>query len=123
MGGGARILASLVLRLMTRCHSQGQAPFAPQLVLPAACVNATGPAPQVSRECQDCISQLLFRNPARRLGSNGGAEEIKSHPFFKDVNWALLRHQAPPFIPRSGMSTTPWHGSAQQQQQGRQQGR
>ena len=68
----------------------------------------------VSRDCQDCISQLLFRNPARRLGSNGGAEEIKSHPFFKDVNWALLRHQAPPFIPRSGGNKQPWTGGAPQ---------
>jgi hypothetical protein len=29
----------------------------------------------------------LNRNPKRRLGSIKGAEEIKTHPFFKAINW------------------------------------
>lgn len=29
-----------------------------------------------------------------------GAEEIKSHPWFKGINWALLRNDAPPYVPR-----------------------
>lgn len=49
---------------------------------------------------QDCIQQLLERDPEKRMGSKAGAEEIKAHPFFKDINWALIRHGSPPFIPR-----------------------
>ena len=42
--------------------------------------------------------QLLTRDPNRRLGSGkGDAEEIKAHPFFKDVDWdAVLNKQYPP---------------------------
>ena len=56
--------------------------------------------PIVSEACQDLISQLLIKDPAQRLGSKSGAEEIKSHAFFKGINWALLRNEAPPYIPR-----------------------
>lgn len=30
---------------------------------------------------------LLNRNPAKRLGSKGGADEIKGHVFFKGIDW------------------------------------
>jgi hypothetical protein len=30
---------------------------------------------------------LLDKNPLKRLGSKKGAEEIKAHPYFADVNW------------------------------------
>nr|AML79622.1 putative LOV domain-containing protein [Leptosira obovata] len=59
------------------------------------------PKPAVSAQCQDLISQLLTRNPAKRLGSKAGAEEIKAHPFFEGINWALIRNSMPPFIPRA----------------------
>ncbi len=49
---------------------------------------------------QDLISQLLIRDPAKRLGSKAGAEEIKNHPFFENIKWALLRHTTPPFVPK-----------------------
>lgn len=29
-----------------------------------------------------------------------GAEEIKKHPWFDGMNFALLRHQTPPYVPR-----------------------
>lgn len=29
-----------------------------------------------------------------------GAEEIKKHPWFDSIDWALLRHQQPPYVPR-----------------------
>ncbi len=29
----------------------------------------------------------MNKNPLKRLGSKHGAEEIKAHPYFKDVNW------------------------------------
>jgi hypothetical protein len=32
------------------------------------------------------LRKLLERNPKKRLGFNG-AEEVKSHPWFKNLNW------------------------------------
>jgi hypothetical protein len=35
-----------------------------------------------------------------RLGAGpGGAEEIKSHPFFADVDWKTIRSMKAPYIP------------------------
>lgn len=39
------------------------------------------------------------QDPAKRLGTKLGAEEIKEHAFFAGMNWALLRNEAPPYIP------------------------
>lgn len=35
-----------------------------------------------------------------RVCLQAGAEEIKKHPWFDGINWALLRHQQPPYVPR-----------------------
>ncbi len=46
--------------------------------------------------------QLLTRDPTRRLGSGkSDAEEIKRHPFFKDVNFDDVLHKRipPPYFP------------------------
>jgi hypothetical protein len=40
--------------------------------------------------------RLLHRDPANRLGSYEGASEIKQHPFFRGINWALVRAATPP---------------------------
>nr|AFW90587.1 phototropin-1 [Solanum tuberosum] len=40
--------------------------------------------------------RLLHRDPKNRLGSREGANEIKQHPFFRGVNWALIRCMNPP---------------------------
>lgn len=56
--------------------------------------------PAISPEAQDLMSQLLAKDPAQRLGTRAGAEEIKKHPWFEGINWALLRHQQPPYLPR-----------------------
>jgi hypothetical protein len=56
---------------------------------------------------QDLISQLLIRDASKRLGSKAGAEEIKAHPFFKGINWALLRNTVPPYVPRVSESDRP----------------
>nr|AML78592.1 putative LOV domain-containing protein [Canella winterana] len=42
------------------------------------------------------IHGLLHRDPAKRLGSIGGANEIKQHPFFRGINWPLIRCMMPP---------------------------
>ena len=41
---------------------------------------------------QDIIAQLLVRDPEKRLGSRAGAEEVKAHPFFSEIDWGLLRN-------------------------------
>ncbi|GLJ53871.1 hypothetical protein SUGI_1150500 [Cryptomeria japonica] len=48
---------------------------------------------------KDLISRLLAKDPSSRLGSNRGSADIKTHPFFKGINWALIRSTAPPEIP------------------------
>jgi non-specific serine/threonine protein kinase len=53
----------------------------------------------MSDEFKDCVSKLLQHDTTNRLGTLGGAEEIKSHPFFKSINWGLLRWEVPPNIP------------------------
>ncbi|KAL6199464.1 hypothetical protein ACLB2K_029248 [Fragaria x ananassa] len=55
--------------------------------------------PAVPSVAKDLISQLLAKDPDKRLGSLMGASAIKRHPFFQGVNWALLRCTPPPFIP------------------------
>eukprot|EP00158_Paraphelidium_tribonemae_P009229 Partr_v1_DN28808_c0_g1_i1_m32908 putative serine threonine-protein kinase len=46
------------------------------------------------------IRRLLHKDPRKRIGSKFGAVEIKTHPFFKHIQWALLRHQRAPIIPQ-----------------------
>lgn len=55
--------------------------------------------PVIPTMARDLISQLLVKDPERRLGSKMGASAIKHHPFFNGVNWALLRCTSPPFVP------------------------
>nr|AML78727.1 putative LOV domain-containing protein [Kerria japonica] len=52
-------------------------------------ISASLPAKQL-------MYRLLHRDPKNRLGSQEGANEIKRHPFFKGVNWALVRCVNPP---------------------------
>lgn len=54
---------------------------------------------QISPEAASLINSLLAKNPADRLGHNG-AEEIKNHQFFQSINWAELRKEEPPFVPK-----------------------
>nr|AML79014.1 putative LOV domain-containing protein [Maesa lanceolata] len=50
----------------------------------------------VSLAAKQLMYRLLHRDPKNRLGSCEGANEIKRHPFFKGVNWALVRCMNPP---------------------------
>jgi len=52
-----------------------------------------------SDDFRDIVLKLLTRDSTARLGTLGGAEEIKSHAFFKPINWALLRWEVPPYVP------------------------
>lgn len=46
---------------------------------------------QVSLAARQLINALLQRDPGTRLGSKTGANEIKQHPFFRGINWPLIR--------------------------------
>ncbi|KAK3151073.1 hypothetical protein QOZ80_3AG0241360 [Eleusine coracana subsp. coracana] len=48
---------------------------------------------------KDLVGRLLERDPRRRMGASRGAAEIKRHPFFAGVDWALIRCVAPPVVP------------------------
>ncbi|KDP34709.1 hypothetical protein JCGZ_10914 [Jatropha curcas] len=68
-------------------------------------------SPIVSFHARDLIRGLLIKEPENRLGSTKGAAEIKQHPFFEGLNWALIRCAIPPEMPKScdigiGMPTT-----------------
>ncbi|KAJ3677538.1 hypothetical protein LUZ60_003262 [Juncus effusus] len=56
--------------------------------------------PIVSFSARDLIRGLLVKDPQHRLAYKRGATEIKQHPFFEGVNWALIRCATPPDIPR-----------------------
>lgn len=55
------------------------------------------PEPKISKEAIDLIKKLIT-DVDKRLGYNG-AEEIKSHPFFRKINWNNLSTMQAPFIP------------------------
>ncbi|KAI1321619.1 serine/threonine protein kinase, AGC [Mortierella claussenii] len=57
-------------------------------------------AQPISSLCKSVIRKLLIKDDQLRLGSKAGASDVKSHPFFKTTNWALLRHLPPPIIPQ-----------------------
>uniref|UniRef100_A0A0D9VRZ4 non-specific serine/threonine protein kinase n=1 Tax=Leersia perrieri TaxID=77586 RepID=A0A0D9VRZ4_9ORYZ len=50
-------------------------------------------------QLRDLVGRLLERDPRRRMGSSRGAAEIKRHPFFAGVDWALIRCVTPPVVP------------------------
>lgn len=49
-------------------------------------------------EAQDLLTKLLQKDPSKRLSD---AQSIKSHPFFKDIDWKKLldKGYSPPFKP------------------------
>ncbi|OIV89888.1 hypothetical protein TanjilG_14344 [Lupinus angustifolius] len=55
--------------------------------------------PQISVVARDLIRGLLVKEPQKRIAYKRGATEIKQHPFFEGVNWALVRSATPPHIP------------------------
>lgn len=56
-------------------------------------------SPTVSFSARDLIRGLLVKEPQNRLAFKRGATEIKQHPFFEGVNWALIRCATPPEVP------------------------
>ena len=53
---------------------------------------------KLSKEALDLMNKMIS-DPNKRLGKNG-SEEIKSHPFFKGIDWDNIRNtMKPPFVP------------------------
>ncbi|KAI9740396.1 MAG: rim15, signal transduction response regulator [Cirrosporium novae-zelandiae] len=59
----------------------------------------------VSPEAKDLINKLMTVDPHARLGANegdkfsSGGEEVRSHPWFNDINWETLREDEAQFVP------------------------
>ncbi|KAK7256393.1 hypothetical protein RIF29_29836 [Crotalaria pallida] len=64
-------------------------------------------SPATGYASRDLIRGLLVKEPQNRLGVKRGATEIKQHPFFEGVNWALIRCSTPPEVPRPVESALP----------------
>lgn len=59
--------------------------------------------PFMSSSSRDLIAGLCTVNPSKRLGNiSGGSERVKSHAFFRGVNWEALyyRKEMGPIVPR-----------------------
>lgn len=57
----------------------------------------------MGNEVKDFIERLLVKDPKRRLGGNkADANDLKSHPFFRKINWTMLEQRKipAPFVPR-----------------------
>ncbi|KAK9085891.1 hypothetical protein Sjap_026302 [Stephania japonica] len=65
---------------------------------------------------RNLISGLLEKDPERRLGAKRGAADVKTHPFFKGLNFALIRSAAPPGLPslRRVRTATLYSGSSKE---------
>jgi serine/threonine protein kinase len=65
--------------------------------------------PVISPAAQDAVRALLIRDPSRRLGAVGGAEEVKGHQFFVGLDFSLIRWQTAPFVPsaRDNIASVP----------------
>ncbi|KAJ3681408.1 hypothetical protein LUZ60_015897 [Juncus effusus] len=53
---------------------------------------------EMSHEAFDLVNKFLIENPLQRLGATG-AQEVKAHPFFRNINWDMLARQKAQFIP------------------------
>ncbi|KAI4980877.1 hypothetical protein ZWY2020_021362 [Hordeum vulgare] len=71
--------------------------------------------PSTSYAARDLVRGLLVKEPQQRLGVKRGAAEIKQHPFFEGVNWALIRCSTPPQVPKPVEAEPPAKCGATQQ--------
>ncbi|KKK17394.1 hypothetical protein P175DRAFT_0472742 [Aspergillus ochraceoroseus IBT 24754] len=64
-----------------------------------------GGAQPISNMCKSLIRKLLIKDETKRLGARAGASDVKTHPFFRQTQWALIRHMKPPMIPHQSRGT------------------
>jgi len=67
----------------------------------------------MSPDLRDLCAKLLDKDPSKRLGSCGGANEIKKHCFFKNLDWEKMAAEeydssqsaeAPPVVPGKSLN-------------------
>ena len=58
--------------------------------------------PNITNHCQSFIKSLLQKHAHKRLGAFYGTKNIKSHPFFDNLDWDKLKNMdvEPPYIPK-----------------------
>jgi serine/threonine-protein kinase RIM15 len=54
---------------------------------------------EFSKEAREFMEKLLVYDPSKRLGING-AKEVKSHPFFAEIEWDKVMQTEPQFVPQ-----------------------
>mmetsp|Transcript_15400 Transcript_15400/g.33140 ORF Transcript_15400/g.33140 Transcript_15400/m.33140 type:complete len:459 (-) Transcript_15400:27-1403(-) len=54
----------------------------------------------ISKECKSLLKGLLARDPNKRLGHSTGATAVKAHPWFKTINFGLIREMEAPVKPQ-----------------------
>ncbi|CAN8074728.1 unnamed protein product [Agarophyton chilense] len=54
----------------------------------------------ISNDCKQLVKKLLRRDADKRLGAQEGATEIKKSRWFREFNFALIRNETPPIIPK-----------------------
>jgi serine/threonine protein kinase len=54
-----------------------------------------------SESAASILKALLEKNPAKRIGTVSGMQEVRAHPFFEDMDWEKLKRGeiAPPINP------------------------
>ncbi|KIM22449.1 hypothetical protein M408DRAFT_79038 [Serendipita vermifera MAFF 305830] len=55
--------------------------------------------PRITAAGKEIIVRLLNKSESKRLGSQSGASEVKTHKWFAKLNWGLLRNEKPPIVP------------------------
>lgn len=67
--------------------------------------NPLGMPADLTPLAEDLLNKLLEKDPDRRLGTTGGADEIMKHPWFNKVDWtkvAKKEYKAPyPYLMKS----------------------
>lgn len=53
---------------------------------------------ELSQEARDLMERLMCMDPGRRLGAHGACE-IKTHPFFADLDWSTIATVEANFVP------------------------
>ncbi|XP_014767831.1 ribosomal protein S6 kinase delta-1 isoform X1 [Octopus bimaculoides] len=77
---GALLFELLSGKRLSSCHPGGITSHT-QLLIPS----------HISMEAQGLLEELLCYNPRERLGSGiNGAEDIKAHPFFANIDWNAM---------------------------------
>lgn len=54
--------------------------------------------PDIDARARDLIDRLLKKDPDERIGASD-IQELKTHPFFENIEWETLRDIKPPYNP------------------------